>query len=511
MNQLVLLETIQNKAVLNALVRKWFGNEYNEQNIQTTKKYIESFTNIKNKLSLKSAEVKTFLHKFTNFDPKYITDISRYSLDEIKFIVNEFSNEDTTDELNDFDKIFKGKNLEPNKELYEASKKLWYGNNKLIINEDGFRVYSITDRKTAINFGYYVNYLIENKPFSNRKDSNQWCITRHRVDYNMWSNYRDNRTFYFVIDESKSPKNDFPINISQYYISVLQYDKTSATKYRLTPILNDGSDPVVSPEDIYEIYPKMKGHLDSIVPINYNPKLEVAEETDVINLINEQPGNKYEFSILPKTYKKQFIDRGKILLKLKSWETLTDELKRLYINTTTEKTVFEKFSSGEIMSDIRKDKQMLRTLDVRLQILGFDGISVLSRKFIEEKYKYARKGKKNKNIMLFVSKITNLYGIFDSLKGDWLEKDGIVYDGGFKRTNRFDVEDDENDKEYTIFEYISDENKKFYTITDDDDTEFISYILSEKSYNKIKDRFIERPSELNPENDVDLGENESYK
>ena len=55
---------------------------------------------------------------------------------------------------------------------------------------------------------------------------------------------------YFIIDETKNPENNNNVNVAQYYLTALQYATDSGTGYRMTSIMNDGTDPVFTKEEL---------------------------------------------------------------------------------------------------------------------------------------------------------------------------------------------------------------------------------------------------------------------
>jgi hypothetical protein len=101
-----------------------------------------------------------------------------------------------------------------------------------------------------------------------------------------------------------------------------------------------------------------------------------------------------------------------------------------------------------------------------------------------------------------------LYGIYDVNEGTWLNRDGVEYEAEFTLRSlpkSEDVFDDENDKIYTVNEFVS-PNAKFYTLTDLDDNDYKVYILSEKKYRELKEKLGDDITQPDFDTDTDIGE-----
>lgn len=427
----ILLEEFANKKILRACMLKWYGeNPTNEQSFEADN-LLTKFYELKtgNKLKTTDAEVITFLNNFPDFDVSNIPNATMYSLQQMKLLIGEFyeldGNEDNT--TNTIPEILRGKDLPKTPERIAASKSLWYENNQYtIINEDGFRVYSIPDRQTSINFGYYEGEMSRTPPYSEQPNHMQWCTTREITSSNLYSSYRDRRTFYFVIDESKNPEVEPNVQISQYYLSALQYSTDSPTNFRVTSILNNGSDPVFTEEQLYAIYPKLRGHIDKIKKVEYDYAAELGESANILDRITENEGQ-YEFARMSWRLKKAYIDSGKPIRKEKSWMSMQDGLKTSYIDLTQSNNVFERFKK-ELYFAIKKDKKWLTSLERRLSILGYKGLSELVAEINKDTYDLVRVSQNSNDVVLYRTKLKpSKYGIWNSKKNDWYEKNGITY------------------------------------------------------------------------------------
>jgi hypothetical protein len=431
--------------------------------------------------------VRTFLNRFdgvvgnfNQFAPnidrddyqgleKALSKIENFNLEQIKFLIGEFIDLPGQQFANVVTRIA-APNQDPNPQIIDNSKSLWYGKNEnLIIDEGNFRVYKIDTRQKSIDFGYYEGYISQSEPYrSSGKSHMQWCTTRHRVDSNMYAGYRDRRTFYFIIDESKDPDIEKDININQYYLSALQYatDTARGIRFKLTSILNDGSDPDFSDSKLLSVYPKLSNHLDKIIKKDYNRSYEISNDDDVINWITEQPGE-YEFKRRSNREKKEYVDRRKFLKKKDSWLSMDKPLRQTYINYTQGNDVLERFSD-EIIQTILKDKDDKSRFMNRLKLLNFNLADILTH-FFSNDYEVIMKNIKNEYIVLAMTKSQpRKYGIYDLNKKEFLEKDGNMYSPEYNDIlHKFMI--DQSGNNYTVRGHSktnSIDNNSFFTIVD---------------------------------------------
>jgi hypothetical protein len=293
----------------------------------------------------------------------------------------------------------------------------------------------------------------------------QWCTTREITSSNLYSSYRDRRTFYFVIDESKNPEVEPNVQISQYYLSALQYSTDSPTNFRVTSILNNGSDPVFNEEQLYAIYPKLRGNIDKIKKVEYDYATELGESANLLDRISESEGQ-YEFARMPWRLKKAYIDSGKPIRKEKSWMSMQDGLKTSYIDLTEKNTILERFKK-ELFFTIRKDKKWLTSLEIRLTILGDKGLSELVAEINKDTYDLVRVSQNSNDVVLYRTKLKpSKYGIWNSKRNDWYEKNGVTYNDIYKdpSTNVFTSSKDNKRYLVQIFNESSEPNNSSFVI-----------------------------------------------
>lgn len=511
----MLIEEFGNKKLLNLMLTKWYGRELTDEQRTEGEFLITKFFELKNRLTSKLPEVVTFLNKFDSFDVNNIKEVTIYTLEQVKFIVGEFFDfENTLKSNDDTPEILRGRNLPPIPERIEASKGLWFTrNSNLIINEDGFRVYAIRNRKNSINYGYYQGYMSKQEPYVSQRAHRQWCTTEHNESSNLYGGYRNRRTFYFIIDESKNPEVQPNVEISQYYLSALQYATDSPTKYKVTSMLNDGSDPVFSEQDLYRIYPKLNGNLNKIVPVEYN-QTELGTITDDLDRVDERENNPFEFAKVSKQLKKRYVDAGKTIKTQRSWETMEDGLKQAYIDLTTRENIFERFTTKELLEIIKSKSSEKKSLDRRVKIVGYDdGFGVLYSKMMETEFiPNQRKSLKNGDISLFENRRTKRFGLFNKSKGEWVTLGGVTYDDFYKKVDDdIFISDDGDTFTVEVYSLASNTNapdqSSFYIVIPIDDN-INGYFVSHNKWLELQEKLHREDEETNfdRENDSDISE-----
>ena len=516
----VILEEFENKKLLNFCLTKWFGNLSSDDDKDKTEELLSNYTELKKsgRLALTTLPIRTFLTRFPDFDKENITKPETFSLSQMQELTGEFFGGRNTVE-DDIPQPLRGKNLKPNEERIQASKDLWYGINKyLVINEEGFRVYSIPDRSTSINFGYYEQFVSDSIPYRNMPNHMQWCTTRYEINSNLYSSYRQTqgRTFYFVIDESKDPKVEGNIEKSKYYLSALQPAKDSSTGYKLTNILNDGNDAIVTEEAMYVIYPKLRGHWDKIKPQQYDSVSELGDTDDIVQLMSEVPGSKYEFLKMYTRYKKEFIERGQLITKKTSWDLMDESLRNIYLMMTNGNNFLMRINKEIFLEIIKRkndgtDKASYATLEHILRRDNKSFVDIITP-IIKNEYVLYRVSKVNPNIAIYKThKRPSTYGIFDATKFDWYSLNGNLYgtydDNLPYREPRTTLFKGTNSVRYIVetFSKSSEPDKdSFVSIYSTSDNEVKGYFLTYDSWLKLKEKIDEKqnnevPQDLNPE------------
>jgi hypothetical protein len=338
----------------------------------------------------------------------------------------------------------------------------------------------------------------------------QWCTTRHNESSNLYGGYRNRRTFYFIIDESKNPAVQPDVNISQYYLSALQFATDSPTNYKVTSILNDGSDPVFTEEQLYQTYPKLRGNLDKIKPVQYDES-ELGVITDDLDRVDERESNSFEFAKVSKQLKKRYVDAGKTITTKRSWETMEDGLKQAYIDLTTRDNVFERFATKELLLKIKSKSSELKSLDRRIKINGIeDGFAAVYSKMMAIEFIPNQKiSLKNNGLSLFQSRRSKKFGVFNTTKGDWVTFNGVTYDDVFSKVSDDVFISDDGDM-FTVEVYskssVPDESSFYIVIPIDDSIN--GYFVSHNKWLELQEKLEKEGEETNfdRENDSDMSE-----
>lgn len=511
----MIVEAEMSKAIRADLNRLW-GKEMSPEEIEKIGNW---FVNEKSRFSTKQPQFVAFLNRFDGqhypkFDPtvKNIKDHNSYSVDQIKFLYYEFVDKDAENVEDDEALFLQNPNnpgridRSPSDLKEEASKRLWYGSKYLIFNEDGFRVYSIPNQQVSINFGYYLNTMHKD-PYN--IPGGQWCTTWYNSN-NYYAGKRPNRYFYFVIDESKHPDLVKETSVNKYYMSALQAMKPSSneSKFRLTDITNPGEPPVTE-EELVKIYPKLKGHLDKFVFVPFDES-ELSIDNKLAT-VTETAGARNEFVRVDRDTKRQFIAAGYPLRLAISWQSMDENLRKLYINTNDERNFFDKFGSYELLNQISKSGAEVTTLERRIQQL-FPGetIGMLYKKVMGNEFIPERTSLKNKDVVLFKSKSTKKFGLYNAKRASWINANGVKYDALYVESS-VDAYFDDQGNSYLVETYSKDigveDKTSFYCIFPADNGGVDGYFLSNTKWEELKSKLHpedETLQDFNPESDTDL-------
>jgi hypothetical protein len=560
----VLVEEVKNKKQFAFLLKKWYGDEPTPQQIKRAEENLQLFFEKQKGLTLNNPGVLSFLHRWDgvhglgvkvpdldnngvqkqnngqpmfklvpfNFDD--VKDPGRYTLEQFEDLLDEFR--DATLNGNDGEDEFKGK-LDATPEKIKASNKLWLSERNSVVNEEGFKVHYISDAREAIKYGYYQQVTTK------KLGGAQWCVTgRNTTDSrgNLWGTYRPVRTFWFVIDESKNPIDNPDPKVHKYYLCALQYcerDKdyrsNPYTGFKMTSMLNDGDEPKTW-EEVTQIYPQLAEHRDLFKYIKYDES-ELFDR-DIVNRLNETPGNKLEFAMVRRDLKKAYIDRGGVISRAKSWQRMDTDLRTLYIISTTARNVIDKYQSYELMTEIRKVgnefkllDNTLRSLGLRLdergaavnQKLGDVGVGFIYEHLMSHEFEVARVSIDNKNLVLYESKKTMKFGLYYNDKAEWVRQDGIVFEPNYVQMGT-DLYDDNEGKKYIVETYTTGgepDNTSLYCvfpIKENDNAsghfvtaakfEMLKTKIRPKDENDDEDDDSIKISDFNPETDVDIKE-----
>jgi len=543
------------------LLNKWKG-----ASPEAIQKIFDWFESIKSTLPLDPDKIKGGLLSFLGwyngsspnrekFELKNIRDIRSYSLPQIKRLWSELKTEplDTGEDESvklSVDPIFYQKvdnaspshetivtfTKDPNNpkvsenerktlnELYQKSKELWYGTRHLIFENDGFRVYNIPDQATSIAFGWFLYYI----RYTYNYNGSNWCTTYPNSN-NQFRSKRDDRSFYFIIDESKFPpttenRNQPEMDGPNFFLSALQIMSPTnyqRAQYKVTGIHNPG-EPVFDSENLLKLYPKL-GSLLGTDKLKYtawseDERIKKDGTDDPISRINEREGNEYEFAVRPPNEKIEYINRrGYVLRRSRSWNSMTEAMKKQYsFATLTEDNMFDKFSNSELFKALSQAER--NTLNQKIEILkpGEGGIKLIINNIMKNDFYVDARLSLNKDYLsLYKSRTTSKYGIYNLKEDNWVNHNGIIYDDEYTEISHKPYKTKDGKRYYIItFSRSSTPNQtSFYVavpVTDNID----GYFISAAKWEELKLQLVrdENPENTNvdydPEtDDTDITEN----
>lgn len=536
------------------LLSKWKG-----VTPEAVKKIFDWFESVKNSFPLEPDNVKggllSFLGWFNGsspnrekFDLKNVRDIRSYSLPQIKRLWSEFKSEPlftgeegegpslSVDEIfyknvdsaapssesivNYIKKPDSLREVDKNKltELFEKSKELWFGTRHLIFEDDGFRVYNIPDQATSIAFGWYLYYI---RYTYNYRGSN-WCTTTPSSN-NFFQSKRGDRSFYFVIDESKFPETTDNQNQSTsdgpyFYLSALQimspnnYDRA---QYKVSGIHNPG-EPSYDRENLLRLYPKLAPLLDTdklqYIPWSQNDQLGGGKNIDPISRINEREGDEYEFAVRPPNEKLEYINRqGAVLRKAKSWRSMNEAMKKQYsFATLTRDNMYDKFSNSELFKALSQAER--KTLDNRINIVrpNEGGIKLIIKNIMQNDFYVDERLSLDKDyISLYKSRSSGKFGIYNLREDNWVNFDGITFDDEYNQISERPYKTNDGKRFFAIIYSRSStpDNTSFYVLLPVTGNKIDGYFVSAGKWEELKVQLVgeTNPEKTNTEFDPETG------
>jgi hypothetical protein len=557
--EMVIEESMKSKEKFEEILKKWQVT-YPNMTADDAVKILKRHDAIKNNITMDQPGVVSFLARYDGipqgtkkYELKDLRDIFKFEIKHLVEFLTEFGN--FSIDLGDVDneespesrlkRIFKEKAEQKTDEKVEESKKMWTDENTATVNENGFRVYEIKNQDQAVRMGYYYQeFHLENykRKYINKEPNLRppWCVTGRggkvseyieydapdgtkRKDYlfsqyvNAYINYRkgQDRKFYFVIDENKTPTD-------RYYMSALQINRYG--QFMVTSMMNDG-DNAMSWDQIVNIYPKLEPYRSKIIFTQFSNE-ETSSDGDIndnlLNRINEDEGNLNDFCRLTKARKSEFINLGGTLSKPRSWSCMDSDLRRLYISTMSLDNATTKFSTFEFLSATLRVPGIQASLQKRLEDLGKkEGIMFLINHLFNYEFKIARRSVDNNQINIYESTRTKKFGIFSAIRLNWYEKNGIIFEPIYNLLPTEIYRDKEIGKTFMV-EIYSDTNspneKSFYAAYDTNasNVKKSAHFFTYDAWNKLKEtgKIVKQDESkrsgdiknLEPDSDVDIKE-----
>ena len=450
------------------------------------------------------------------FDPKNLKNLFTYSFEQLKFLISEYTQLQIGNNVQDAELL---KQSSFSEEMAELSKKLWFDESTTFLNLGTTRVYQPMNQQDSIKFGWYEDKM--NRVIG---PTHSWCITwRPGQGSNRWGSYREQgRTFYFVIDETKYNEDD-PRRTNKYYLGALQICPNERLGYRITNLLNDDNDKAFSWEEVIQIYPALAEHRDELKPMKFTQS-ELSNK-DVIGMINETPGNEYEFARMPREAKERYINTNEYLVKPTSWFAMDDSLRELYITITNSGARFQnKFGNLEFLYAVKStghlgllNTTMIKKYKEEMRIPQDQDFPEGQRRDVKwfvsnlmknNDYKFARTGLANPAIKLVHTR-SDRYGLWDSNANWWLTKNKVEYPAIFLPEGNPDILFDVETKlPIQINTFKDDYDNYFYCLIPITKTSKVDcYFISEKTWNEIESQFTDNQGSVEMlKGAADLGE-----
>lgn len=555
--------------VIDSIVSKWSNvldrdtaikylewHEANSKKFELEKKqeYVDPNTQERIVYTSVNPQIAKFKIHFPNFELKFLKDATQFSGEQIKFLYDEYNYSEKFVEKNQWN-VNPERNPEnpdktdksPSKWKIDTSKKMWYSSEGAIIDEPGFRVYKVDTADLSVQFGYYLNTMY-NKGSQYMQDQNvavppyvfegnKWCTTNWNPGQNYYTGKRNDRSFYFVIDESKDPTlfqnnpqsereiydNNVTMPERYFYLGALQVFNAPDV-YSITGIHNRG-EPRMDWSKVVEIYPKLERHKNLLKFEKYDENKEKITDGNVINQISERSGSRYEFYKLPAiiqfTYiKGEGLDGAPAIEKPISWQHMDDATKNEYIKRTTANNYRERFGNIDLIYEIKKDRKYTKAVNYHLNIVNNDSLEKMILRYIKEskQFRVWRRSRKNNNIEILHSLTNNRYCIFDNAKiitvdnvdNAFYSKNGISYGPDYKIKVDDEFLEDDNGELYfhEIFMINDNENdpRNFHSVIKLDEKaarDQESYFFSHKQYLKLFGKYFDQEDEQ-----PDLGDQE---
>jgi hypothetical protein len=391
---------------------------------------IESFNNRKNNLRVyidpnsgatvrNMAEIYALKQRFPDFpaeDIQKLKDVQTYTWEQIEFLMDRFN---TTEAAAEVDFSIEGDTPEDRK--ISAIQK-WEKEYNKLIDENGIVVHKIEGKDEAIALGRLQHILVD------KYGGSRWCVTLPPGSggNNLYTGYRDRRSFYFVMDKNK-PEND------TYYISALQVVDMTKNQYEgpfvVTPRPN-GDQMGKSWEDVVGIFPALQGkeNMFRIIPKSKKEQFDGVLDTIRFYPNPQNPPAANDFAIQSRAVQEMYVDSpNRVINDPRSFMTLSEDLQKKYVANTTLDNYKSKYKNLDDskpfgMLDALGSKN-LRFLDAMMKSqLGIkDGVLAVKTSILKLNYNTSYGDSQNDSIKMFISKVGQKYGIMDLNTIEWIK------------------------------------------------------------------------------------------
>ena len=364
------------------------------------------------------AEIYSLKQRFPEFpaeDVQKLKDIQTYTWEQIEFLMDRFN---TTEAAAEVDFSIDGDTPDDRK---RSALQKWENSYNKLIDENNIVVYKIEGKDESIALGRLQHILVE------KYGGSRWCVTiPPGQGSNLYTGYRDRRSFYFVMDKNKSE--DDP-----YYISAVQVIDMSKNSYEgpfvITPRPN-GDKTGKSWEDIIAIWPGLqnKENMFRIIPLSKKEQFDGVLDKIRFYPNPQNPPAANDFAIQSRAIQEMYVDSpNRVINDPRSFMTLSEDLQKKYVATTTldnYKTKYKNLDESKPfgMLDALGSKN-LRFLDAMMKSqLGIkDGVLAVKASILKLNYKISFGDSQNDSIKMFISKIGQKYGVMDLDTIEWIK------------------------------------------------------------------------------------------
>jgi len=343
-------------------------------------------------------------------DVNKLRDIKHYTWEVIEFLIDRFSEAEARE---NFDFSIEGDT--PDIRMQSAISK-WNKSQNKIIDEGGLIVFRAQSKDEARVLGLLQNILV------GQYGGQTWCACRLGED-SMYNNYRNRRSYYFVMDKNKSQDD-------RYFISVLQpVDKNTSSysyegPYVITPRPN-GDQTGKSWEDVVSIYPGLRGKENLIVFFGETNKEKVDKSLSHINFNKNDQRNYFGYQSPQLQF--EWVDSNRLINDPEAFLLLRKEHQTEYVRRVSLEDYKNRFKSNNsqkpfAMLDVLS-KNDVKTLHQRMKEIRIpDGIFAVKAAILRIQYDNSFVDIDNPNIMLFQDKLRKgVFGVLDLSNLSWVK------------------------------------------------------------------------------------------
>lgn len=398
-------------------------------------------------------EIYALKQRFPEFpaeDIQKLKDIQSYRWEEIEFLMDRFN---TTEAAAEVDFSIEGDTPEDRK---RSAIQKWEKEYNKLIDENGIVVHKIEGKDEAIALGRLQHILVE------KYGGNRWCVTiPPGGGSNLYSGYRDRRSFYFVMDKNKDESDP-------YFISALQVidmsKRQSEGPFVITPRPN-GDQTGKSWEDVTTIWPALNGkeNMFRIIPLSRKEQFDGILDRLRFYPYPQNPPAENDFAIQPRAIQEMYVDSpNRVINDPRSFLTMPEDLQKKYVATTTLDNYKQKFKNLDDSKPFGMLEALgnrhLKFLDAVLKTqLGIrDGVLAVKASILKLNYKMSFSDSENDNIKMFISKGSQKYGIMDLNTIEWVKPLSYI------RTKAESYFTPEDRKLYILQRYTSEDGSDYF-------------------------------------------------